>query len=263
MNNKIKLISSILLVSTLFLGATGCSKTKEAASSASAPQKIVIGMDDSFPPMEFRDSSNNLQGFDIDLTKELEKKLNVKFEYMPTDWNGVIQSLNSKRFDIIFSALSVTEERKKEILYSNPYLVEKQVIVVRKDNTTINKPEDLKGKIVGVQLGSTSEDAIKDLASSMKDVKKYDKNTEALQDLAIGRTDAVVVDELVGRYYIKEQDGKYKVLGQGLVNEPIAVGFRKEDSALKDKFDKALDELKKDGTIEKLSKKWFGEDITK
>jgi polar amino acid transport system substrate-binding protein len=264
MNKKIKFLGCLALTSTILLGAAGCGKSKEPASqNNNEPQKIIIGMDDAFPPMEFRDASNNLQGFDIDVTKELEKKLNVKFEYLPTEWKGVIQSLKSKRFDIIFSALSVTEERQKEILFSNPYLIGKQIVVARKDDSTITIPENLKGKMVGVQLGSSAEAAMNELAETTKEVKKYDKNTDALQDLAIGRIDAVVVDELVGRYYIKEQNDKYKVLDKALASEPVAVGFRKEDTALKEKFDKALEELKMDGTMEKISKKWFGEDITK
>lgn len=264
MNKNLKFIGSILIVSSILLGAVGCSKPSAVSTrNEDKVQKIVIGMDDAFPPMEFRDASNNLQGFDIDVTKELEKKLNVKFEYMPTDWSGVVQSLKAKRFDIIFSALSVTPEREEEILFSKPYILEKQIVVTKKDNSAITAPEDLKGKVVGVQMGSTSEEAIKDMASTIKEVKKYDKNTEALQDLSIGRIDAVVVDELVARYYIKEQNEKYKVLDKELLKEPVAVGFRKEDAALKEKFDKALDELKKDGTMEKISKKWFGEDITK
>lgn len=264
MNKNIKLISTILLASTILLGAAGCSKSKETAvQNSEKSQKIVIGMDDSFPPMEYRDESNNLKGFDIDVANEIGKRLNIQFEFMPTDWNGVIQSLKTKRFDIILSSLSITPEREKEIAFSNPYLAAGQIVVVRKDDNSINTPQDLKGKVVGVQLGSTSEEAMKDLESSMKDVKRYDKNTEAFQDLAIGRIDAVVVDELVGRYYIKDQNANYKILSQELRKENVGIGFRKEDTALKEKFNKVLEDMKKDGTLEKISEKWLGEDITK
>lgn len=260
---KINKILIPVLSIMLLLGTAACSKDAASGKASSEKvDKIVIGLDDSFPPMEFRDSSNNLIGFDIDVANEISKRLNIKFEFMPTEWSGVIQSLNSKRFDIILSALSVTPDREKEIAFSKPYILEKQIVVVRKAETSINSPEDLKGKTVGVQMGSTSEEAMKDLEKDMKEVKKYDKNTDALQDLAIGRTDAVVVDELVGRYYIKEQGDKYKILSKELTKEPIAVGFRKADNDLKDKFDKVLDEMRKDGTMEKISKKWFGEDIT-
>lgn len=261
-NKKFKIITCTLVSTIIILGLSGCS-TKKSTPVSDKQQKIVIGMDDSFPPMEFRDSSNNLQGFDIDLANEISKRLNIKVEFMPTDWNGVIQSLNAKRFDIILSALSVTPEREQQIAFSKPYLEDNQVIVVAKNNTDITEPEDLKGKIVGVQLGSTSEEAMKPLVNTIKEVKKYERNTQALEDLAIGRTQAVVVDELVGRYYIKEHSDKYKILSKPLTREPVAVGFRKDDTTTKEKFDKALDEMKKDGTMENISKKWFGENITK
>lgn len=262
MNKKIRFITLTLISAILVAGLAGCS-SKKSESTSDKQQKIVIGMDDSFPPMEFRDSSNKLQGFDIDLANEISKRLNIKVEFMPTDWNGVIQSLNAKRFDIILSALSVTPEREQQIVFSKPYLNENQIIVVAKNNTDINAPEDLKGKVVGVQLGSTSEEAIKPMGGTIKEVKKYEKNTEALEDLAIGRTQAVVVDELVGRYYIKEHSDKYRVVSKSLGSEPIAVGFRKDDTITKDNFDKVLDEMKNDGTMEAISKKWFGKDITK
>lgn len=256
---KFKKTFIILLVLSSCLLFSACSKVDTTSNTENI---ITIGMDDSFPPMEFRDKNNNLIGFDIDVANEISKRLNVKIEFKPTDWGGVIQSLKSKRFDIILSALSVTDERKKEIDFSNPYILEKQVLVVKKDNTTIKSAEDLKGKIVGVQLGSTSENALKPFVANVKEVKKYDKNTEALQDLAIGRTEVVVVDELVARYYIKEHSEKYKILEKDLGSEPIAVGFRKDDTELKEKFNKVIDEMQKDGTMAKISSKWFGENIT-
>jgi polar amino acid transport system substrate-binding protein len=178
MIKKFKFIGSLLLASTILFTAAGCSKTKETSTDTkNTSRKIVVGMDDTFPPMEYRDEANNLKGFDIDLANELGKKLNIQFEFMPTDWNGVIQSLKSKRFDIILSALSITPEREQEIAFSRPYMAGGQIIVVKKDNTTINTREDLKGKVVGLQLGSTAEAAVKDIEGSIKQVKKYDKNT--------------------------------------------------------------------------------------
>lgn len=264
MIKKFKFIGSLLLASTILFTAAGCSKTKETSTDTkNASRKIVVGMDDTFPPMEYRDEANNLKGFDIDLANELGKRLNIQFEFMPTDWNGVIQSLKSKRFDIILSALSITPEREQEIAFSRPYMAGGQIIVVKKDNKNINSREDLKGKVVGLQLGSTAEAAVKDIEGSIKQVKKYDKNTEALQDLAIGRLDAVVVDELVGRYYIKDKSAEFRILKEQLSKEDTGIGFRKEDTQLRDEFNKALEDMKNDGTLAKLSSKWLGEDITK
>lgn len=265
MKKIIKLVS-LILSSLLIMSLAGCGSSKDTSTADTKngiPSKIVVGLDDSFPPMGFRSDEDKIIGFDIDMANEMAKRMGVEIEYMPTEWSGVIPALNSKKFDVIISAMSVTEERKKEIAFSNPYILEKQVIVVKKDNTSINSSDDLKDKIVGVQLGSTSAEAIAPIRNTMKEVKEYDKNTEALQDLAIGRLDAVAVDELVARYYIKEHNDKYRVVEKEISKEPIAIGLRKEDTALIAKFNETLKAMQEDGTMTKISKAWFGEDITK
>ncbi|MCY6369726.1 amino acid ABC transporter substrate-binding protein [Clostridium ganghwense] len=264
---KISKLATLILSSILIISLAGCgnskSSSKDTITKDGIPNKIVVGLDDSFPPMGFRSDEDKIIGFDIDMANEMAKRMGVEIEYMPTEWSGVIPALKTKKFTVIISAMSVTEERKKEIAFSNPYILEKQVIVVKKDNLTINSADDLKDKIVGVQLGSTSAEAISPIRNTMKEVKEYDKNTDALQDLAIGRLDAVAVDELVARYYIKEHNDKYRVVEKEISKEPIAIGFRKEDTALQNKFNETLKAMQKDGTMTKISEKWFGEDITK
>ena len=225
--------------------------------------KLVIGIDDAFPPMEFRNEKNELVGFDIDASKELGKRLGIKIEHVPTAWKGVIMSLKTKKFDIIWSGMSITEEREKEISFTKAYIMEKQVIVVKADNKKIKGLKDLgESTIVGVQLGSTSEEALAKLNKKFKEIKKYDTNTTAFMDLKIGRIDALAVDELVGRYYLAQRPGEYAVLSESLLSEPIGIGIRKEDVSLKDKIQKTLDAMFKDGTMKKISIKWFGDDIT-
>jgi polar amino acid transport system substrate-binding protein len=225
--------------------------------------KLTIGIDDAFPPMEFRNDKNELVGFDIDASKELAKRLGIKVEHIPTVWDTVILSLKSKKFDVVWSGMSITPEREKEIAFSKPYIMEKQVIVVKKGNNKIKALKDLgETTVVGVQLGSTSEQALAKLNKKFKEIKKYDKNTDAFLDLKIGRIDALAVDELVGRYYLSQKPGEYSVLKESLLSEPIGIGLRKEDVALKDKIQKTLDGMFKDGTMKKISIKWFGDDIT-
>ncbi|HPI91817.1 MAG TPA: amino acid ABC transporter substrate-binding protein [Deltaproteobacteria bacterium] len=225
--------------------------------------KLTIGIDDAFPPMEFRNEKNELVGFDIDASKELAKRLGIKVEHIPTVWDTVILSLKSKKFDIVWSGMSITAEREKEIAFTKPYIMEKQVVVIKKGNKKITGLKDLGAETtVGVQLGSTSEEALAKLNKKFKEIKKYDKNTDAFMDLKIGRIDALAVDELVGRYYLSQKPGEYSVLKEELLSEPIGIGIRKEDVALKEKIQKTLDEMFKDGTMKKISIKWFGDDIT-
>lgn len=145
------------------------------------------------------------------------------------------------------------------------YQTNKQVIIVNSDSD-IKTKDDLNNKSIGVQLGSSSEKALLSdeiLTKNLRDIRKYSNNTEALLDLKSKRIDAVVIDEIMGRYYIAKKPGKYLVLTENLGDEDYAVGLRKEDILFKNELNKILDEMKKDGTAEEISKKWFGEDIIK
>lgn len=280
MKGILKRFISLLLILVFIVTLSACSSKSEKAANQSNENtaantsqqtdnslerikkagKITIGIDDAFPPLEFRDEQNNLVGYDIDLAREAAKRLGVQVEWIPTDWNGVILALNSGKFDIIWSGMSMTKERAQQVDFSPAYLNESQVIVVRGDEESIKTKEDLKGKIVGTQLGSTSEEAAKTL-EGIKELKKYSKFTEAFLDLANKRVDAIVVDELVGRYYMSKRPGQFKVLFP-LVKEPVGIAFRKQDKALREALTKVLKEMKDDGTMARISQKWFGEDIS-
>ncbi|MDI3534695.1 MAG: polar amino acid transport system substrate-binding protein [Thermosediminibacterales bacterium] len=221
--------------------------------------KLVAGLDDAFPPFGFRNDKNELVGFDIELGNEIAKKLGVEMEWVPTQWSGVILSLKSKKFDIIMSGMSITDERKKEVNFTEPYIATGQVLVIKSDNNLIKSKDDLKDKVVGTQLGSTGEEAAKKL-EGLKELKTYDGYPEAFNDLDIGRLDAVVVDEITAQHYMAKRPGVFKQVGGLLTNEPMGIAVRKEDKALLDAINKAIKELIEDGTYAKISKKWFGRD---
>lgn len=263
---KKKIISLTVLVIMVLTIMVGCAKKPDATLNSlervKKAGKLTIAIDDSFPPMEYRDDKNTLMGFDIDFALAIGEKLGVKVEHVPTDWNGIIEALKAKKFDIILSTLSITDERKEKIDFSEPYLMEGQIIVVKKGNTVIKGKEDLTGKIVACQLGTTGEEAGKKL-TGLKELKPYDKITEAFHDLKIGRVDTVIVDELVGRYYISKSPDDYVVLDQKLTDEPVGIGFNKDDKELREAIQKAINDLKADGTMTKISTKWFGVDYYK
>lgn len=273
--NKLKkvlvLALSTIMISAVFAGCGNSSSNKGSESSKANTLDSVkkagvlkIGLEDSFPPMEFRDNKNQVKGFDVDMATEIGKKLGVKTQIVSTDFNGIILALKSGKFDAIISGMSITDERKKQIDFSEPYVMSGQIIVAKSSNAAINKSADLKGKTVGVELGTTGEKSAGKL-SGLKEVKKYDKATEALQDLLTGRLDAVIIDEPVGRYYVSSQDkkGQYKVLNEKLTSEPMGIGFKKGDKEFEAAVQKAVNDLKKDGTLSKLSIKWFGTDVYK
>lgn len=252
-----KILVSVLALLLTGMFLAGCGGTEK--------KKIVMGLDDNFPPMGFRDEKNAIVGFDVDMAKEAGKRLGMEIELKPIDWNSKEAELSSKRVDVLWNGLTITEKRKQNILFTKPYMENRQIIVVTA-NSKIKNKADLAGKIVGVQDGSSSIDAMEKDAKtlkSFKELKKFGDNVAALMDLKAGRLEAVVVDEVVGRYYIAKKPGEYAVLSDHFGSEEYGVGLRKDDKALLEKLQKALDEMKKDGTSAKISQKWFGADIVK
>ncbi|WP_058485571.1 amino acid ABC transporter substrate-binding protein [Defluviitalea phaphyphila] len=224
---------------------------------------LVVGLDDTFAPMGFRDESGEIVGFDIDLAREVAKRMGVEIELKPINWDAKTMELNGKNIDVIWNGLSITEERKKEIAFSDPYLNNRQIIIVRSDSD-IETKKDLEGKIVGLQTGSSAETALNadsETASSIKEISDYPDNTTVLMELEAGRLDAAVMDEVVGKYYISKKPDNFKVLEEDFGRESYGIGFRLTDKKLVEEVNKIMEELKEDGTAAEISKKWFGEDI--
>jgi polar amino acid transport system substrate-binding protein len=263
MKMKIKLlIVSILSIAVLTACGTSTS-TDNSLKGIKEKKELIIGLDDNFPPMGFRDNSGEIVGFDIDMAKEVGKRMGVKVTFKPVEWDGIILSLNNKDIDAIWNGLTITDKRKEQIAFSKVYLQNKQIIIV-KSKSSISKKTDLNGKTVGLQMGSSSETALSSdsqLTSSLKEVKKYSNNTEALLDLNAERIDAVIVDEVVGRYYASKKPGDYKVLDENLGVEDYGIGIRKADTSLTEEINKQLEQMKSDGTANTISQKWFGKDI--
>ncbi len=223
---------------------------------------LVIGLDDAFPPMGFRDDEGNLVGFDIDAAEELGRRLGIEIKWQPTAWDGVIHSLNADKFDCIWNGMTITEERAEKVDFTDPYIMDGQIAIVKIDNNNIREFSDLGGKIVGVQQGSSALEAVEELPEEPKEVKEYGNNPKALLDLEAGRLDAVVVDNVAGRYAVSTRPGKFRILPGFITKEPFGVAFRQGDNALRKAIQKEIKEMVADGTMGKISKKWFGEDIT-
>lgn len=242
----------------------GCGSDTSSQAEQKLPDKIVIGLDDNFPPMGFRDESGNLVGFDIDLAQEASKRLGVPVEFKPIDWDSKEAALKSKQVDLLWNGLTITDERSQQIAFSKPYMHNQQLLVVRADSPITNR-EGLAGKILGTQEGSSSIDALEknmDFQKSLSEVKKYGDFVNAFMDLEIGRIDGVLVDSVVGRYYMTKKPGQFKVIDDQMGDEQFGVGLRKDDNLLREKLNDVLKQMSEDGTMTKLSQKWFNEDIT-
>ncbi len=262
-----KLTAALVLSTTALLAACGKGDDAPQASAqpAAVPAKVVVGLDDNFPPMGFRDEKNQLVGFDIDMAREAAQRMGIEVEFKAIDWSAKEAELNSKRVDALWNGLTITEERKKNIAFTAPYMENHQIIVVAQASSIQAKAE-LAGHVVGAQEGSSAVDAIKkeaELAASLKSLKTFGDNVTALVDLSAGRLDAVVVDEVVGRYLVAKRPADYRVLSDNFGTEDYGVGTRKEDTELLARIDGALADMKKDGSAARIATQWFGADIIK
>jgi polar amino acid transport system substrate-binding protein len=232
------------------------------------PAKLVVGLDDNFPPMGFRDEKGQIVGFDIDLARAACKEMGIPVEFKPIDWSAKEAELASHRVDLLWNGLTITADRAKHMAFSRPYMENHQIIVVAAHSKIKNKA-GLAGKIVGVQEGSSAVDAIEKepaVLKSFKSLRKYSDNVKALLDLSLGRLDAVVLDEIVARYYVHKKPGEYVIIegaNQTFGAEQYGVGMRQDDKALLTKVNEALDKLHGNGEEAKISQKWFGADIAK
>ena len=273
MSSLIKKITIVAIVATLGTSLVACggtprnksSETKKAASTLDKDE-LVIGLDDTFVPMGFKDESGKLVGFDVELAEVVAKKLNKKIKFQAIDWSMKETELNNGNIDLIWNGYSINDERKGKVEFSKPYLNNTQVIVTLSDST-VKAKADLKGKKVGAQNGSTAVDAVQadgDIIKSFDGGKliTFEDNNSALMDLEAKRLDAIVVDEILARYYMKARGvEKYKILNENFGEEQYGVGIRKGDTKFVEAFNKALDEVIADKTAGEISKKWFEEDI--
>lgn len=262
--NFFKTLSFMILALIFAMGCGSDNARDNSMKKIKEKGYFIVGLDDQFPPMGFRgQDSNEIVGFDIDLAKEAAKRLGVRVEFKPVAWDGIILSLDRGDIDVVWNGLTITEERQQKILFSKPYLNNRQIIMVRNDSA-VKTLADLKGKVVGLQRGSSSEKALasnQSFSKSVKEVKKFETNTLALMDLESKRVDAVVIDEIVGRWSMAAKPGIYKVLDEDLGKELYGVGIRKTDVTFKEELDKVLDQIKNDKAGEDISKKWFGTNI--
>jgi polar amino acid transport system substrate-binding protein len=246
----------MLILTAVLVIFTGCSK-----SESKEEDTLVIGIDDKFAPMGFRDEDNNIVGFDIDYAKGAAEKMGTEVTFQPIDWKTKEAELSSGRIDLIWNGYTITDERKEKVLFTKPYLKNAQVIVTLSDSK-VTKLDDLEGKVVGLQSLSSASDALNasPIKEKVKTVTEFADNVQALTDLKSGRLDAVVIDEVVIKYYMAQEEKTFKVLEESLSPEEYGIGVKKGNEELLEKLQKALDEMNEDGTAASISETWFGED---
>lgn len=265
----LKRMLTAVMAAGMLLCSAGCSGgssadngTDNSLQKVKDSGKLVLGLDATFKPMGYTNEKDEIVGFDIDVAEEVCKRLGVELVKQPINWDTKEEDLDGGRIDCIWNGMSVNPERAERMNLSEPYMQNKMVFVVPADSTA-QSMSDLADKAIGVQNGSTAQTILKDssIGGTIKE-SALATNIEAMQQMDLGLVDAVFLDVIVAEYEITMGGKDYRVLSDGLAEEEYAIGFRKNDNALRNEVQKILGEMKADGTLAQISTAWFGKDIT-
>ena len=259
---KLKSIFAILTAGVLACtGLTACGDDKAASNQKAT---FTVGFDQDFPPFGYVDENGEFTGFDLELAKEAAKRMDMEIKLQPIDWDSKELELSSGSISCIWNGFTMNG-RENDYTWTESYMDNSQVFVVKSDSG-IKTQADLAGKIVTAQTDSAALNALngddfKDLKASFKELLTCAQYNTAFMDLEAGAVDAVAMDIGVAKYQIEGKESKFIILDEPIVKEQYAVGFYKGNTEMRDKVQKALDEMAADGTFKKISEKWFGKDI--
>lgn len=262
---------SVVLVVALSLLVTGCSQPAEQQSAEGEKKVLTWGTNAAFPPFESVNTKGEVEGFDKDLADIIGEELGVEMKVVDTAFETLFAGLEAKKFDMVIAGVTITDDRKEKMDFSDPYFEAGQLIVVRVGYDEIEDENDFAEKVLGVQIGTTAdellsrmkdgEDDYEGKAIPIKEIKRYDNYPQAFLDLQHGNLDAVVVDEPVGKAYVKEHSDKVELVSEEpFYKECMGVAVRKGDTELVEKINAVLKKIKEDGTYEKLVDKWINEE---
>lgn len=268
---KFKFVITLIIMVLVITGCASGGKEKPRKDNWNdfqTDKKVVIGFDNTFVPMGFQDKSGKDVGFDIDLANAVFEKYGIKVQWQAINWDLKETELKNGNIDLIWNGYSKTDERESIVQFTKQYMVNEQVIVVKKSKN-IKAISDLKDKVLGAQNGSSGYDTFNSNPEVLKNIVKnndatqYESFNEALIDLENDRIDALLIDKVYANYYLKQQNklDDFNILNAGFESEAFAVGARKADITLVNKINEAFYELYREGKFQEISNKWFGEDV--
>jgi len=218
--------------------------------------KVIIATDATWPPFEYVDEqTKEIVGFDIDLMTAIAEKAGLEIEFMNVAWDPLLAGIAQCQYDAAISAMTITEERKKQFLFSDPYFEAGQIVTVRIDNTDITDKDALSGKIVGAQIGTTGSFEVEKIEGAT--LKTYDDIGLAYQDLMNRQIDAVIADNPLALGYAGEYPDKLKTVGEVFTEESYGIAVCKTKEDLLEKINAGLRDVKEAGLIEELVEKWL------
>ena len=256
-----RILALIAAMAFAMLALAGCGGNPNASSSASGSgEKVLkVGSSIDFAPFEFQDEGQkDYQGFDMDLIRAIGKEMGYEVEIQNLGFDGLIPALQAKNVDAVISGMTINDDRKANVLFSEPYYQSGLTMVVREDEEGIKTFNDLKGKKVAVQIGTTSAEAVKKLGGV--EVKELNTPADCFMELKGKGVDAVVNDRPVNDYFIhKSGTTGVKQLEERLTSEDYGIAIAKDNAELQKKIDEALKKVKESGEYDKIFAKWFGE----
>jgi polar amino acid transport system substrate-binding protein len=249
---KIRFLAVAFILLTAALLASAC-------ASAAQPQKtrLTVACDATWPPFEIvNEQTKQVDGFGVELMRAVAAKAGLDIEFVNAGFDSVLAGVSQCQYDMAVSSITITEERKKTILFSDPYYLAGQIVTVRADNNEIKSKDDLAGKSIGGQIGTTG--IIEAQKISGAKVKTFDDVGFAFQDLLNGQLDSVIADQPVALGYVNKSQGKLKMVGPVFTDEYFGIAICKKNAYLIPKVNAALKALKEEGFIDKLAQKWIG-----
>ena len=267
------MLTAILLMVVLVVSACGSKTTdngsgNEAQASNELEQiksagTMKVGMMGTYRPYNFLNDKKEMDGFDADIAREVAKRLGVEVEFVSQEFSGLTPSLQSKKIDAIISQMTITDERKQALDFSEGYITNQVKIIVKNDNNDITKLEDFKGKTIGVGLGTNDETYLRnEVLPKVGDftIKTYDDVITSLKDLDAGRIDATINNLYALKPIIDSNGFKIKAVGEPIKSDQAGIAVRKNNPELVAALNEALQGMKDDGTYNTIFKKWFGEE---
>jgi polar amino acid transport system substrate-binding protein len=243
------LVLGLIVISLVLASCSGSS------SSVSTATKIRVASDATWPPFEsINEQTKQIEGFDIDIFKAIASRENLDSEFINVAWDPLLSGMAQGMYDAAISSITITEDRKKDMLFSDPYFAAGQIVVVQINNTSITNKDTLTGK-VGVQLGTTGDIEVQKIKAAT--TKPYDDIGLAFQDLINGQVSAVVCDNPVALGYVGKYPDKLKTVGGAFTDESYGIAVAKGKTDLLAKINAGIKAIKAEGIIEKVSAQWL------
>lgn len=275
MSTKVKqLITAISLLSLIMIVLAGCAgksenKTTDTATPSNLLEKIKsagkirVGLMGTYAPYNFLNDKHEVDGFDADVAKQVAKRLGVEVEFITGEFSGLIEGLQKDKYDALVTQVTITDDRKKTMDFSEPYIKNAVNVIVKSDNTTIKSVDDFKDKKIGVGLGTNDEKYLRDVVLPKVgnfEIATYNDVITSLSDLNVGRIDATINNIFAIKPLLEKNHLDIKPVGEPIKEDVAGIAVRKNNPELVQALNKALDEMKSDGTFKEIFQKWFGVD---